>query len=111
MEDWHNLKPKWLKKKLYYRLGCDINEETCTIKKLTREWIAAQNIKEIYDQMGICNVVVPENGHLTSGMYVVGGDSYSPTGGAFGAGWNGCCVKMGSTIWLLQVLLQTAVLP
>ena len=35
--------------------------------------------------MGICHVVVPENGHLKPGMFVVGGDSHSPTGGAFGA--------------------------
>jgi 3-isopropylmalate/(R)-2-methylmalate dehydratase large subunit len=30
-------------------------------------------------------VVLPERGHLRPGMFVVGGDSHSPTGGAFGA--------------------------
>jgi 3-isopropylmalate/(R)-2-methylmalate dehydratase large subunit len=30
-------------------------------------------------------VVLPERGHLKPGMLVVGGDSHSPTGGAFGA--------------------------
>jgi 3-isopropylmalate/(R)-2-methylmalate dehydratase large subunit len=30
-------------------------------------------------------VVLPEQGHLRPGMFVVGGDSHSPTGGAFGA--------------------------
>ena len=33
---------------------------------------------------GICHVVLPERGHLRPGMFVVGGDSHSPTGGAFG---------------------------
>jgi len=33
---------------------------------------------------GICHVVLPERGHLLPGMFVVGGDSHSPTGGAFG---------------------------
>lgn len=61
------------------------NDETRAIQKLTREWVASQNIRAFYDQMGICHVVVPENGHLAPGMFVVGGDSHSPTGGAFGA--------------------------
>ena len=29
--------------------------------------------------------MLPEQGHLRPGMFVVGGDSHSPTGGAFGA--------------------------
>jgi 3-isopropylmalate/(R)-2-methylmalate dehydratase large subunit len=33
---------------------------------------------------GICHIVLPERGHLKPGMFVVGGDSHSPTGGAFG---------------------------
>ena len=35
--------------------------------------------------MGICHVVLPEQGLVQPGMLVVGGDSHSPTGGAFGA--------------------------
>ena len=34
--------------------------------------------------MGICHVVLPQKGHLKPGMFCVGGDSHSPTGGAFG---------------------------
>ncbi|MFK7754160.1 MAG: 3-isopropylmalate dehydratase large subunit [Sedimentitalea sp.] len=60
------------------------NDETRAIQKLTRDWVAGQNIRAFYDQMGICHVVVPEQGHLHPGMFVVGGDSHSPTGGAFG---------------------------
>ena len=63
----------------------EFNKETKAIQKLTREWVKANNIQSFYDQMGICHVVVPENGHLKPGMFVVGGDSHSPTGGAFGA--------------------------
>ena len=44
-----------------------------------------QEIENFYDQQGICHVVLPERGHLRPGMFVVGGDSHSPTGGAFGA--------------------------
>jgi len=35
--------------------------------------------------VGICHVVVPQHGHIRPGMFCVGGDSHSPTGGAFGA--------------------------
>lgn len=63
----------------------EFNAETKAIQKLTRDWVKAHNIQSFYDQLGICHVVVPENGHLKPGMFVVGGDSHSPTGGAFGA--------------------------
>ena len=59
--------------------------ESASILKLTREWASEQNIKNFYDQKGICHVVVPEQGHLSPGMFAVGGDSHSPTGGAFGS--------------------------
>ena len=60
-------------------------DDTRAIQRLTHEWVAAQNISAFHDQMGICHVVLPEQGHLQPGMFVVGGDSHSPTGGAFGA--------------------------
>ena len=59
--------------------------ESASILKLTREWAAEQNILNFYDQQGICHVVTPERGHLRPGMFAVGGDSHSPTGGAFGS--------------------------
>ena len=61
------------------------SEETRAIQELTREWVLEQDIKNFYDQQGICHVVVPERGHLNPGMFCVGGDSHSPTGGAFGS--------------------------
>lgn len=54
------------------------------ILNLTREW-ARENGVRFHDGEGICHVVLPERGHLAPGMFVVGGDSHSPTGGAFGA--------------------------
>lgn len=58
--------------------------ESAAILKGTREWVRAQAIRHFYDQQGICHVVLPERGNLAPGMFVVGGDSHSPTGGAFG---------------------------
>jgi len=58
--------------------------ETAAIQKLTRDWVAEQGVANFYDMQGICHVVLPERGHLRPGMFVVGGDSHSPTGGAFG---------------------------
>ena len=60
-------------------------EETRAIQALTRQWVQDEDIANFYDQQGICHVVLPERGHLSPGMFCVGGDSHSPTGGAFGA--------------------------
>ncbi len=54
------------------------------ILDLTRRWAKEKQVA-FYDSVGICHVVLPERGHLGPGMFVVGGDSHSPTGGAFGA--------------------------
>ena len=54
------------------------------ILDLTRDWVAEQGIRAFHDREGICHVVLPQRGHLRPGMFVVGGDSHSPTGGAFG---------------------------
>ena len=58
--------------------------ESAEILSLTRKFAAEQNLPYFYDMQGICHVVLPERGHLKPGMFVVGGDSHSPTGGAFG---------------------------
>ena len=58
--------------------------ESAAILSLTRKWAVENGIKNFYDQQGICHVILPERGHLLPGMFVVGGDSHSPTGGAFG---------------------------
>lgn len=55
------------------------------IQALTRAWVREVGLTHFYDGQGICHVVLPERGHLKPGMFAVGGDSHSPTGGAFGA--------------------------
>ena len=59
--------------------------ETREIGALTRRFAASHRLGGFYDGEGICHVVLPERGHLLPGMLAVGGDSHSPTGGAFGA--------------------------
>ena len=59
-------------------------DEGAAILELTRRWAKERRVK-FHDGAGICHVVLPERGHLKPGMFVVGGDSHSPTGGAFGA--------------------------
>ena len=55
------------------------------IQQITRDWVAAEGVSNYFPEMGICHVVLPEQGLVQPGMLVVGGDSHSPTGGAFGA--------------------------
>ncbi len=60
------------------------DETSKSILTLTRDWARANAIRNFHDLEGICHVLLPERGHLKPGMFVVGGDSHSPTGGAFG---------------------------
>lgn len=55
------------------------------IVRIARDWAHEQQLPHVYDSQGICHVVVPQHGHIQPGMFCVGGDSHSPTGGAFGA--------------------------
>ena len=61
-----------------------VDAMSAAILDQTRKWVAASGINNFYDMQGICHVVLPERGHLSPGMFVVGGDSHSTTGGAFG---------------------------
>jgi 3-isopropylmalate/(R)-2-methylmalate dehydratase large subunit len=61
------------------------DDETRRIAAITKSFVAEHMLENFYDGEGICHVVLPERGHLRPGMFVVGGDSHSPTGGAFGA--------------------------
>lgn len=60
------------------------DHEARQIVNLTRNWAREKNLSNFYDAQGICHVVLPERGHLRPGMFCVGGDSHSPTGGALG---------------------------
>jgi 3-isopropylmalate/(R)-2-methylmalate dehydratase large subunit len=59
--------------------------ESRNIIRIARDWVREAGVENFYDAQGICHVVLPERGHLRPGMFAVGGDSHSPTGGAFAA--------------------------
>lgn len=55
------------------------------IVRIARDWAREQQLPNVYDSIGICHVVTPQHGHILPGTLCVGGDSHSPTGGAFGS--------------------------
>ncbi len=61
------------------------DDESREILRLTRDWARAAGVRRFHDNVGICHVVLAENGYVRPGMFAVGGDSHSSTGGAFGA--------------------------
>ena len=63
----------------------EYDEESRKILRIARDWVREAGVDNFYDAQGICHVVLPERGHLRPGMFAVGGDSHSPTGGAFAA--------------------------
>ena len=63
----------------------EADDESRRIVRIARDWAAQQQLPHVHDSQGICHVVLPQQGHLRPGMFCVGGDSHSPTGGAFGA--------------------------
>ncbi len=63
----------------------ELNDESRRIVRIARDWATELELPHVYDSIGISHVVVPQHGHIRPGMFCVGGDSHSPTGGAFGA--------------------------
>ncbi len=63
----------------------EADDDARRIVRIARDWAVEQKLPHVYDSQGICHVVVPQGGHIRPGMFCVGGDSHSPTGGAFGA--------------------------
>jgi 3-isopropylmalate/(R)-2-methylmalate dehydratase large subunit len=61
------------------------DEESRRIVRIARDWAVEAGLTRVHDAIGICHVVLPRQGHLRPGIFAVGGDSHSPTGGAFGA--------------------------
>jgi 3-isopropylmalate/(R)-2-methylmalate dehydratase large subunit len=59
--------------------------DSAEILALTRRFARDHDISAFYDMQGICHVVLQEHAHLVPGMFAVGGDSHSPSGGAVGA--------------------------
>ncbi|MSQ56052.1 MAG: 3-isopropylmalate dehydratase large subunit [Limnohabitans sp.] len=60
------------------------DEDVKRIVQIARQTARDWKLPNVIDSEGICHVVLPERGHLHPGMFCVGGDSHSPTGGAFG---------------------------
>ncbi len=58
--------------------------DSLRIQNVTRDWVKENGIKRFHDNEGICHIVLPQAGHVRPGMFLVGGDSHSPTAGAFG---------------------------
>jgi 3-isopropylmalate/(R)-2-methylmalate dehydratase large subunit len=58
--------------------------DSAEILALTRRFARQHALGAFYDMQGICHVVLQEHGHVRPGMFAVGGDSHSPSGGAFG---------------------------
>jgi 3-isopropylmalate/(R)-2-methylmalate dehydratase large subunit len=83
-----------------------VDAESAAILDLTRQWVREQGIEHFYDMQGICHVVLPERGHLRPGIFAVGGDSHSPTAGAWGCFMFGigatemCGVLVTGEIWV-----------
>lgn len=79
--------PVWDMNKLVVITDHYINKESDTfddIQKHAQKWVADHDVIHFIKEEGICHVVLPEAGHVKPGMFIVGGDSHSVTGGAFG---------------------------
>ena len=61
-----------------------VDAASAAILKLTREFVDEFKISRFYDMQGIGHVILAENGLAQPGMFMVGGDSHSSNGGAFG---------------------------
>lgn len=62
----------------------EADDDARRIVRIARDWAREQALPHVHDSQGICHVVLPQKGHLRPGLFCVGGDSHSPTGGAFG---------------------------
>jgi 3-isopropylmalate/(R)-2-methylmalate dehydratase large subunit len=61
-----------------------VDADSAAILKLTRDFARDQGVARFFDMQGIAHTLLPQNGLLKPGMFVAGGDSHSPHGGAFG---------------------------
>jgi 3-isopropylmalate/(R)-2-methylmalate dehydratase large subunit len=61
------------------------DDDARKIVRIARDTAKEWQLPNVIDSEGICHVVLPERGHVRPGMMCVGGDSHSPTGGAFGS--------------------------
>jgi 3-isopropylmalate/(R)-2-methylmalate dehydratase large subunit len=62
-----------------------VDAESAEILRLTRNFAKTNKVQGFFDMLGICHVVLPENGLIRPGAFIAGGDSHTPMAGAFGA--------------------------
>jgi 3-isopropylmalate/(R)-2-methylmalate dehydratase large subunit len=67
----------------HYTPATDV--DAAEILATSRRFAKRHAIRNFYDGIGICHVMLPERGHLQPGLFAVGGDSHSPSSGAYGA--------------------------
>jgi len=61
-----------------------VDAESAAILQLTRTFAADYGVGRFFDMQGISHTLLPQHGLLRPGLFVAGGDSHSPHGGAFG---------------------------
>jgi 3-isopropylmalate/(R)-2-methylmalate dehydratase large subunit len=61
-----------------------VDGESAAILKLTRDFAKEYQVGHFFDMEGICHAILPQKGLLKPGIFVAGGDSHTPHGGAFG---------------------------
>ena len=62
-----------------------VDAESAAILKTTRDFARDYGVGAFFDMVGICHLVLPEHGLIRPGAFIAGGDSHTPTAGAFGA--------------------------
>jgi 3-isopropylmalate/(R)-2-methylmalate dehydratase large subunit len=62
-----------------------VDAESAAILKTTRDFARDYGVSAFFDMVGICHLVLPEHGLIRPGAFIAGGDSHTPTAGAFGA--------------------------
>ncbi|WP_205685354.1 aconitase/3-isopropylmalate dehydratase large subunit family protein [Caulobacter zeae] len=62
-----------------------VDAESAAILKTTRDFARDYGVSNFFDMVGICHLVLPEHGLIRPGAFIAGGDSHTPTAGAFGA--------------------------
>lgn len=80
--------PIWDKEKLVVITDHYTNDPdpgSMKIQAITHKWVKDKKLPHFIPEQGICHIVLPEKGFLKPGLFCVGGDSHSTTGGAFGA--------------------------
>jgi 3-isopropylmalate/(R)-2-methylmalate dehydratase large subunit len=61
-----------------------VDAETSEILKSTRQFVRDYGVETFFDMIGICHLVLPDHGLIRPGAFIAGGDSHTPTAGAFG---------------------------